>query len=125
MGAAFLTVKPVLVQRDGLRQPCHLALGLGSCGFFSGMAIKAGRMGSSRTTGPAQSIARRHPGSGGSFSWKARTEGARPAQEQRLSPESQCYSAHACTDLSALECRILHNMPSITIALTRPAPKKG
>lgn len=36
-GAAFLTVKPVLAQRDGLRTPRHPAPGLGAWG--PGMAI--------------------------------------------------------------------------------------
>lgn len=80
-------------------------------------------MGSSRTMGPAPSTSRRHPGSGGSSTPKAQTKGTKPAQEQRLSPETQCYSAPACTDLSTVECRILHNLPSITIVLTRPSTK--
>lgn len=61
VGAAFLTVKQVLAQMDGLQEPFHPALGLGSRGFFSGTAVRAQRMGSRTARGTAQSTARRHP----------------------------------------------------------------
>lgn len=80
MGAAFLTVKQALVHRNGLHRPFHPALGLGSCGFISGMAVRAEMMGSAKTMGtqevevhPLTMHGREEPGCPRSTGWALKT----------------------------------------------------
>lgn len=111
VGEAFLPEGPELGQKGGQwGSPC-----LGNRGLFSRKAAKAERI-KSRKIQTQNTRARRCPRCRGS-------NHGRRSQAEHWKPGPYSSSTQA-SDLSPLECRILHNSPSITRTPSRPALRR-